>query len=160
MFILLIISKQGQMNRLSVEAKLSTTLNTETFSQNKKNERSPIAFRPLLSASLDFTSRWVSACSFSVSHPSFTRRRARGIVRPLGPASVSLRCAIIYTGTFDAPLKKRENQLYSKYVPVNALSRKARGLTYLAHSTRRSFEGQYKGGQTCVAISGTMQGLT
>lgn len=120
MFSLLIISKRGQMNRLSVEAMLSTTLNTETFSQNKKKMKE-VPLRLGLFYPLHL--RWVSACSFSVSHPSFTRRRARGIVRPLGPASVSLRCAIIYTGTFDAPLKKRENQLYSKYVLMHSLGR-------------------------------------
>ena len=118
MFSLLIISKRGQMNRLSVEAMLSTTLSTETFSQNKKKMKE-VPLRLGLFYPLHL--RWVSACSFSVSHPSFTRRRARGIVRPLGPASVSLRCAIIYTGTFDAPLKKRENQLYSKYVLMHSL---------------------------------------
>ena len=121
MFILLIISKQGQMNRLSVEAMLSTTLSTETFSQNKTKKMKEVPLRLGLFYPLHL--RWVSACSFSVSHPSFTRRRARGIVRPLGPASVSLRCAIIYTGTFDAPLKKRENQLYSKYVLMHSLGR-------------------------------------
>lgn len=121
MFILLIISKQGQMNHLSVEAMLSTTLSTETFSQNKKKKMKEVPLRLGLFYPLHL--RWVSACSFSVSHPSFTRRRARGIVRPLGPASVSLRCAIIYTGTFDAPLKKRENQLYSKYVLMHSLGR-------------------------------------
>ena len=120
MFSLLIISKRGQMNRLSVEAMLSTTLSTETFSQNKKTMKE-VPLRLGLFYPLHL--RWVSACSFSVSHPSFTRRRARGIVRPLGPASVSLRCAIIYTGTFDAPLKKRENQLYSKYVLMHSLGR-------------------------------------
>ena len=120
MFSLLIISKRGQMNRLSVEAMLSTTLNTETFSQNKKKMKE-VPLRLGLFYPLHL--RWVSACSFSVLHPSFTRRRARGIVRPLGPASVSLRCAIIYTGTFDAPLKKRENQLYSKYVLMHSLGR-------------------------------------
>lgn len=121
MFILLIISKQGQMNRLSVEAMLSTTLSTETFSQNKNKKMKEVPLRLGLFYPLHL--RWVSACSFSVSHPSFTRRRARGIVRPLGPASVSLRCAIIYTGTFDAPLKKRKNQLYSKYVLMHSLGR-------------------------------------
>lgn len=121
MFSLLIISKQGQMNRLSVEAMLSTTLSTETFSQNKTKKMKEVPLRLGLFYPLHL--RWVSACSFSVSHPSFTRRRARGIVRPLGPASVSLRCAIIYTGTFDAPLKKRENQLYSKYVLMHSLGR-------------------------------------
>lgn len=121
MFILLIISKRGQMNRLSVEAMLSTTLSTETFSKIKKMKEVPLRLGLFYPLHL----RWVSACSFSVSHPSFTRRRARGIVRPLGPASVSPRCAIIYTGTFDAPLKKRENQLYSKYVLMHSLGRLA-----------------------------------